>query len=427
MNLKEELTLRGFLHQYTHEEIFSLYEKGWQSLYWWVDPSSDSMQLGNLISLMFALNIAKKGNKLYLIVWWATGMIWNPSWKDAERNFLSEEQIEYNQKNIEKQIKFITWNIKNIAGYNIEVEVINNYQFFKNMDVVQFLREVWKYITVNWMMNKDIVRKRIEDPDKFISYAEFSYMLLMWYDFYRLYKDKWVKLEVGGSDEWDWIITWIELIWKKLWETAYGMTNKLILDSSWKKFGKSEWNAVWLDKKKNSPYFVYQYLLNLADEDVNRFLKLLTFLPLDEIKQITEKHFQKPENRYWQRKLAEYVIKMIFWDKELEIAQKISSVMFSKWEDKLKLIENLNTEEIESLAQEVGSIQFKDGDTNIDLFVKWWLTSSKQEAKKLMKQEALYLNEQKITAIRQLNEQDFLKNNIAIIRKGKKSYRVVMR
>lgn len=426
MNLKQELEARGFLHQYTHEKLFDIYEKWWEKLYWWIDPSADSFQLGNLISLLNALHFMKKWNKLYLIVWWATWMIWNPTWKDAERNFLSTEQVESNASKIEKQMHVILKNVSNKIWIETEVEVINNIRFFKDFNVLDFMRDVWKFMTVNWMMNKDIVKKRITDPDKSISFAEFSYMLIMWYDFYKLYTEFGVKLEVGWSDEWDWILSWVELTWKKTWETVYGMTNKLVTDSTGKKFWKSMWNAVWLDPNKNSPYFVYQYLLNCSDEDIEKLLKLLTFIELEEIDEIVKKHFEKPEERYWQKVLANYVCEIIFWKKAQEQAETISNVLF--WDiDRIETLKSISKEDITALANETGSIRFESWMQILDAMVSLWIASSRWDWRKLIEWGWIFLNEKNIEdGFKELSEEDLI-NWAILLRKWKKNFKLILK
>ncbi|MCK9272237.1 tyrosine--tRNA ligase [Candidatus Gracilibacteria bacterium] len=426
MKLKQELEARGFLHQYTHEELFDIYEKGGEKLYWGIDPSADSFQLGNFISLLNALNVMKRGNKLYLIVGGATGMIGNPTGKDAERNFLTAEQVEENARKIEAQIHVILKNVSDKIGVKLEVEVVNNLKFFKNLNVLDFMREVGKYMTVNWMMNKDIVKKRITDPDKSISYAEFSYMLIMGYDFYKLYTENGVRLEVGGSDEWDGILSGVELTGKKTGQTVYGMTNKLITDSTGRKFGKSEGNAIWLDPTKNSPYFVYQYLLNCSDEDVEKLLKLLTFMDLDEIEEITKKHLAEPELRYGQKQLANYTTEIIFGKKASNQAEMISDMLFGN-KDKLEILKTLTKDDLEALAKETGSTNFTSGLIILDALINSGLASSRGDGRKLIEGGGIYLNETKVTdGFAEITDGDFI-NSAIILRKGKKNFKLVLR
>lgn len=425
MNLKQELEARWFLHQYTHEELFEIYEKWWEKLYWWIDPSADSFQLGNFISLLNALHYMKKWNKLILIVGWATWMIGNPTWKDAERNFLTTEKVEENASKIEKQMHVILKNVSDKLWIELEFEVMNNYNFFKDMNVIEYMREVWKYMTVNWMMNKDIVKKRITDPDKSISYAEFSYMLIMWYDFYKLYTEKWVRLEVGWADEWDWILSWVELTWKKTWQTVFWATNKLITDSTWRKFWKSEWNAIWLDPTKNSPYFVYQFLLNVSDEDVDKFLKLLTFIEIDEIEKIVNKHLEKPELRFWQKILAQNVIELIFGKDASIQAEMISNVFF--WDvDRLELIKDMKKVDIVALANETWCMKFLQEVQILDVLVNLWLASSKWDSRKLIEWGWIYLNEVKVEDWTvNITKNDFI-NWAIILRKWKKNFKLIL-
>jgi len=346
LNLKEELENRGFLHQYTHEQVFDKFDKWWKKFYFWVDCSADSMTIWNFVALQMAIRFMLKWNKCFLLVGWATSTIWNPSWKDSERSILTEEDLVKNQDWIAKQFDLLVKNVENITWKKLDYEIVNNYDFFKNMNVLDFLKEVWRFMTVNWMMWKDIVKKRISDPKQFISYAEFSYMLIMGYDFYHLFKNEWVTLEVGWSDEWDWILSWVELVSKKTWSEVYGVTNKLIMDSNGKKFWKSEWNAIWLDKSKSSPYFMYQYFINANDDDIEKFLKLFTYINEEEIDEIVTKHMESPEQRVGQEILAYKVVEIIHWKVEANLALKITEFMFWKL-DKLKTLKKLTSEELE--------------------------------------------------------------------------------
>lgn len=424
--LLKELEQRWLIHQIANDDIAENFNLGGQSLYFGVDPSADSMQLGNFIALMNAFHFMKKWNKLYLLVWGATWMIGNPTWKDKERNFLSMEQLKINQEWIRKQFEEISQRLQKQLGKTMEFEIVNNYDFFKDMNVLDFLREVGKYITVNWMNSKEFVRSRIEDPDKSISYAEFSYMLLMWYDYYKLYTEKWVTLEVWWSDEWDGMITWLELVHKKTWNSVAAITNPLVKDSTWRKFWKSEWNAIWLDENKNSPYFVYQYLLNITDEDLEKLLKVLTFIELDEIQKIIDKHFQDPEIRYWQKILAEEVCKIIFWIDKTQTAQKITEITFGK-QDKLEIIKSLWNEEIDAVIKEIWGIKI-DKETNIiDLMAELDIVPSKSQWRKTIADWWIYFNEERVNSV----DMNIWKNNLIdgkiwLIRRGKKVYKLIV-
>ena len=323
----------------------------------------------------------KRGNTWYLLVWWATGFIWDPSGKDSARAFLDENQLRHNQEWITNQVQNILKNLEEIAWYKLNFKVVNNYDFVKNMWIFDFFANVGKYITVNTILTKESIKKRIEDPSLSITYTEFSYMLLQWYDFLHLYENEWVKLQIWGSDQWGNMVTWTEMIRKKLWndQNCYVQTIPLMLDSTGKKFWKSEWNAVWLDPNKNSPFFVYQFLMNTTDADVERFLKAYTLLEISEINEIVKKHNEKPELRYWQQRLADYLISAIFWKSAAQQAQKITEILFWNW-DKLEIISQMSNDEKDALAHETWSIKLQWESRLLDLIVGSWLASSNWEA-----------------------------------------------
>ena len=421
-SLKQELEQRGLLYQNSSEDLFSLYEKGNQSLYCGFDPTADSLHLWNFIGFMAAVHFMRKNNKYIAIVGGATGMIGDPGGKDAERTFLSEEQLRKNEEAIRNQMWKLLKNIEEATGEKLEYEVVNNYDFFKNMSILDFLREVGKYVTVNNMIKKDTVRKRVEDPDKSISYTEFSYMLLQGYDFYKLFADYGVKLQIWWQDQWWNLVTWIELIRKKLDKEAYAMTFPLITDSNGKKFGKSEWNAIWLDANKTSPFKLYQFLINTTDEDVERYMKLLTLMEFDEIDEVVKKHNEQPELRYGQKVLAEKVVEIIHWKKQAQLAKNLSEFLFGT-ENKLELLSKLSEEELEDFIKEVGGKKYENEDL-LDLLLNTGLVASRWNAKKDIKSGAIYMNEQKVSDINQ--EIDF-QDGICLLRKGKKKYAIIKR
>ena len=365
-------------------------------------------------------------------------MIGDPGGKDAERSFLDEEVLAHNVNSIQTQINILISNIKSVLWEELPTSpIVNNKDFYTGMWFLDFLREAGKYITVNSMLTKETVRKRIEDPDKSISYTEFSYMLIQGYDFYKLYTDQWVKLQIAGSDQWGNVTTGTEIIRKKTdGGEAYAFTCPLVLDSNGKKFWKSEWNAIWLDSSKNSPYFVYQYFLNVADADIERFLKLFTFYDFDTIDQIVTTHNHDTATRHGQSMLAEYVVKLIFWPQAARQAQIITNILFGKW-DILETIRELSSGDIYALQAETGgyvtlnSFQGLDAEINsawhtiIDLLVQSELASSNGEAKKLVQWWGIYVNEEKIEDIAYTISLSNAINGIILLRKGKKGYRVV--
>jgi len=422
-HIKNDLEDRWFLHQFTHEKCFDEFNNGGKSFYLWVDCSANSMTIGNFIALMMAIHFALRGNKMYLLVGWATSTIWNPSWKDDERPILSEEDLAVNQAGIASQFKRLTNNISELTGKKIDYEIVNNYDFHKDMNVLDYLKEVGRFMTVNWMISKDIVKKRINDPDKFISYAEFSYMLIMGYDYYHLWKHNDVTLEVGGSDEWDGILSGIELVSKKEGAQVYGVTNKLITDVNGKKFGKSEGNAIWLDETKTSPYEVYQYFMNTHDDDVERYLQLFTFMWNDEISEIISNHSATPEMRTGQKILAYKVVEMVHGSDQAKVSEKITEFLFGT-EDKLELLKWLNNEEFEIFYRDIWGLEY--GEQNLfGLFIESWLEQSGSTARQTLWGGGMYINEVNITDGHYDFSDDFIDWKFLLLRKGKKNYRIV--
>jgi len=427
MYLKEELEKRGFVNQFTNDKLFDIYDKGGQSFYCGYDPSADSLTIGNFITIMTAVRFMEKWNTFYLVVGGATGMIWDPGGKDSERNFLDEKTLRYNQLSITAQVHGILANLEKISGKKLKFKVVNNYDFFKDLNVLEFLREVWKYITVNNMITKETVKKRIDDPSKSISYTEFSYTLMQGYDFYRLCKDENVLLQIAWSDQrWN-ITTWTELIRKKLDKEVFGFTVPLILDATGKKFWKSEWNAIWLDPKKNSPYYVYQYFMNTNDDDVERFLKLCTLLDFDKIEEIVQKHKELPELRYGQQQLSAYITETIFGLTASEQAQKISEVLFGK-KDKLDVLSSMDDKDMDALMEELGWISIKEEDLPmkiLDICTQTEICKSNGEAKKLIQSGAIYVNEKKIEDIQKVFKISDFVNWFLLLRKWKKWFKLV--
>jgi len=427
MHLHKELEQRGLLYQFSHEKAFEIYQEWGKNFYCGFDPSADSLTIGNFVPIMHAVQYMKRWNKFFLLIGGATGMIGDPGGKDAERNFLDLETLKHNKKCITKQVKNLLKNLEKLSWFKLEFEVINNYDFYKEMNVLDFFRNIWKYITINKMITKETVKKRIEDPDKSISYTEFSYMLLQGNDYVHLFENKNIALQICGSDQRGNCITWLELIRKKLDKEAYVISNPLILDSTGKKFWKSEWNAIRLDPNKNSPYYAYQYFMNATDDDIERFLKLFTLLNFDQIDNIITQHLQAPEKRYGQTQLANYVIEIIFGKEASLQAQKISEILFGK-ENKIQLLKNMNQKEIKALCKETWDFQFNKSQLPIkilDLCTQTNITNSNWEAKKMIQAGSIYLNEEKITDIQQEISQEDTINQAILLRKWKKVFKTI--
>ena len=426
MHLREELEARGLLYQTTNEAFFDLYDQGGEKFYCGYDPTADSLHLGHFLTFMAAVNFMKRGNTFVMLIGGATGMIWDPTGKSEARAFLGLDQLRHNQEAITEQVRQILENLKKLTGKDFQFNVVNNYDFYKDLSVFDWYRTVGKYITLNTMLSKESVKKRLENTESGISYTEFSYMLLQGNDFVHLYENEGVKLQIWGSDQRGNMVTWTEMLRKKTEGEAesYVMTIPLMMDASGKKFGKSEGNAIWLDQRKNSPYFVYQYFLNSADADVEKFLRAFTLLEIAEIEEIVAKHNEKPESRYGQRQLANYVIQTLFGKQAAEQAEKITDFLFGS-EDKMQMLNEFSREEIQALARETGSCEINENEIRVlELLVKCGISESNGDAKKLIAQGAIYVNENKISDIASSFSTQDASNGVLLIRKGKKNYKI---
>ena len=316
MTLWEELNYRGLVKDVAGEDIGKKLDNEKISFYWGTDPTADSLHIGHYSSLVTAKRLANAGHKPILLVGGATGLIGDPR-PTAEREIISYEKLNENKEKLKKQVK-------KLVGEN--VEVVDNYDWTKEFDYITFLRDIGKYINVNYMLNKDIIARRLESG---ITYAEFSYTLIQGNDFLHLFENKNCCMQVAGSDQWGNITTGIDLIRKKTGKEAYGFTMPLVLDANGNKFGKSEGNALWLDIEKTSSYELYQYLINASDELVEDYLKIFTFFTKEEIENIMKKHLEHPELRTAQKTLGHEIVKDIHGLEEANRAVKISEALFS--------------------------------------------------------------------------------------------------
>ena len=426
MKLREELEARWLLYQYTDERIFDLYEKWGEKFYCGYDPTADSLHLGHFLTFMAAVNFMKRGNTFVMLIWGATGMIGDPTGKSEARAFLWLDQLRHNQEAITKQVGQILENLKKLTGKDFQFKVVNNYDFYKDLSVFEWYRTVGKYITLNTMLSKESVKKRLENTESGISYTEFSYMLLQGNDFVHLYENEGVKLQIWGSDQRGNMVTGTEMLRKKTEGEleSYVMTLPLMMDSTGKKFWKSEWNAIWLDQEKNSPYFVYQYFVNTADADVEKFLRAFTLLEISEIEAIVSQHVQQPELRYGQRQLANYVIQTLFGKEAAQQAEKISEFLFGE-RDKMELLSAFSVDELQALARETGGCSVQEDEIRIlELLVLAWVCESNGDAKKLIAQGAISVNEQLVSDIGQKFSRSDAVNWVLLIRKGKKNYKI---
>ena len=384
------------------------------------DPTAESLHIGSLVQIILLMHLQRHGHKPIALVGGATGMVGDPSFKSEERKMLSEETLAINVRGIEAQLrKFI--------DFEKGAELVNNYDWFKQFNLLDFLREVGKHISVNYMMSKDSVKKRLETG---ISFTEFSYQLIQGYDFYWLWKNKGVKLQMGGSDQWGNIVTGTELIRRMSGGEAYALTVPLVTKADGSKFGKTEQGNVWLDANLTSPYQFYQFWVNASDEDAEKYIRIFTFLKREEIDSLIEKHRENPQMRELQKKLAEEVTTLVHGSAQFQSALAATAILFGQGTtEQLKAMdEKLFLDVFEGVARfEIKSDLLADGLPLLDLLaVHTSIFPSKGEARKMVQQQALSLNKQKIDDPALLVSSDwFLNGKHLLVQKGKKQYSLI--
>ena len=401
MKLYEELKWRGLIKDVSSPELEKKLNEESLTFYIGTDPTADSMHIGHFSSFLIATRLAKAGHKPVLLIGGATGLIGDPK-PSNERPMITKEQVEHNVAALSKQAK-------EIFGF----EVVNNYDWIKEINTIDFLRDYGKYINVNYMLDKDIISRRLESG---ITFCEFAYTILQGLDFLHLYHDKGVTLEVAGSDQWGNITTGIELARKKDNVELYGMTMPLVLDANGVKFGKTEGNALWLDKNKTSSYELYQYLINTDDKCVIDYLKKLTFLSKEEIEVLEHQHERTPELRLAQKMLAHEVITFLHGEEEFNKAVKISEALFSG------NIKELSYDEIKDGFKDVPNFKLEEK-TLLDILVDNSITSSRREAREFLNAGSISLNGEKVTDENIIITKDMaIEGKIVVIRRGKKKY-----
>lgn len=404
MNLYEDLKWRGLIQDISDEELINKLNNEKLTFYIGTDPTADSMHIGHYSSFLISKRLAKYGHKPILLVGGATGLIGDPK-PTAERPMITKEAVEHNIKGLTKQAK-------EIFGF----EVVNNYDWTKDINVIDFLRDYGKYFNVGYMLAKDKVRSRMETG---ITYAEFSYMILQALDFLHLYETKNCVLQVAGSDQWGNITAGIELIRKKTDKTAYGMVMPLVTDSNGVKFGKTEGNALWLDKNKTSSYELYQYLVNLEDSMIISYLKKLTFLSREEIEEIEAKHNEHPELREAHKILAREIITDLHGKEEYEKAVRISEALFKG---------NFNDLSNEELGEAFKGNEVKEIELNkniLDVLVEMNVATSKRQAREFISGNSIEIKGEKVKELdKTITEQDLINDTFLIIKRGKKNYYV---
>ena len=426
MDFIEELTWRGMVHNVmpgTAEEM----RKGMTTGYLGIDPTADSLHIGHLVGVMMLKHLQRCGHKPIALVGGATGMIGDPSMKSQERKLLDEDTLRHNQEAIKKQLaKFLDFDSD---APNAAV-LVNNYDWMKNFSFLEFIRDVGKLITVNYMMAKDSVKKRLQGTEtgqQGMSFTEFSYQLVQGYDFLHIYQDMGCRLQIGGSDQWGNITTGTELIRRTLGGEAFALTCPLITKADGTKFGKTESGNVWLDPKRTSPYKFYQFWLNVADDDAERYIKIFTTLSKEEIDALIEEHRADPGRRVLQRRLAQELTTMVHSADDLKAAEEASQILFSnKAAETLHNIDETTLLDVfEGVPQfEVSRADIEAGIRLADLLVeKAPVFPSKAEMRKLVQQGGFSVNKEKVADPMAVASTDMLLNDkYIIVQRGKKQY-----
>ena len=429
MNFVEELKWRGMLHQMM-PGTDELFEKEMVTAYVGIDPTADSLHIGHLCGVMMLRHLQQAGHKPLALVGGATGMIGDPSGKSAERNLLNEETLRHNVACIKEQLsRFLDFE----SDAPNAAELVNNYEWMKNYSFLDFAREIGKCITVNYMMAKDSVKRRLNGEfAEGMSFTEFTYQLLQGYDFLHLYQEKNCKLQMGGSDQWGNITTGTELIRRKLGadNEAFALTCPLITKADGKKFGKTEQGNIWLDRNRTTPYVFYQFWLNVSDDDAEKYIKIFTSLDKPTIDALVDEHRQDPGRRSLQRRLAEEVTRMVHSQEDLDMAMAASNILFGK-ATKENLLQ-LDEQTFNDVFKDVPHYEVsKDllGQPAVDIFNQegMQIFPSKSEMRKLVKGGGVSLNKERLQAFDQvITAEDLIDGSYLLVQKGKKNYFLVI-
>ena len=419
MDFIKELKWRGMIQDIvpgTQEQ----FQKEITSAYIGFDPTSDSLHIGSLVQIMILKHLQDCGHKPIILVGGATGMVGDPSGKSKERNLLDEATLERNLSSIRKQLeKFLNFD----CGSN-SAEIVNNFDWFKNYSFLEFIRDVGKHISINYMMSKDSVKSRLETG---MSFTEFSYQLVQGYDFYRLWKDKNCLVQLGGSDQWGNIVTGIELIRRKESSDAFAVTSPLLKKSDGGKFGKTEEGNVWLDKNKTTVYKFYQFWINCSDDDAKNYIKIFSTKTQEEINKIIDEHDKNPHLRELQKKLAKEVTIFVHSKEELDEAIKASNILFGK--STAKDLQQLNEKTFLNIFEGVQTSYIINDDLNknlLDFLVSQNIFKSKGEAKRMIQSNAVSINKEKISLSHTISSKDFIKEKYLLVQKGKKNYYIIV-
>ena len=420
-NFVEELKWRGMLHDIM-PDTEELLTQEMVSGYIGFDPTADSLGVGNMVQIMTLVHFQRAGHKPIALVGGATGMVGDPSGKSAERNLLDLATLNHNLESQKAQLaKFLNFD----CGEN-SAEIVNNYDWFKEFDFLGFIRDVGKHMSVNYMMAKDSVKNRLETG---MSFTEFSYQLIQGYDFYHLWKNNGVKLQMGGSDQWGNITTGTELIRRLGRGSAHALTTPLIKKADGTKFGKSEGGNVWLDPKRTTPYAFYQFWLNAADSDAENYIKIFSIESRETIEALIAEHAEVPHQRKLQKALAEEITVRVHSQEDLENAQAASEILFGKaTEDQLRRLDNDTLMSVfEGVPQhEISAAALEGGLDIVDALAEvTTIFPSKGEARKMVQGNGVAINKTKVTVNKQLTSEDVVAGNLILVQKGKKNYYLV--
>lgn len=422
-NFIEEVTWRGMLHDVMPGTEEHLMEQ-MRVAYVGIDPTADSLHIGHLVGVMLLKHFQSAGHKPIALIGGATGMIGDPSGKSNERNLLNEETLLHNQEAIKKQLsKFLDFD----SNANNAAEMVNNYDWMKEFSFLEFIRDVGKHITVNYMMAKDSVKKRLNgEAADGMSFTEFTYQLVQGYDFLHLYKNKQATLQMGGSDQWGNITTGTELIRRKEQGKAYALTCPLITKADGTKFGKSEGGNIWLDAERTSPYKFYQYWLNTSDVDAEKYIKIFTFLSKEEIEKLIKEHKEAPHLRALQKKLAEEITIMVHSKEDLENAIQASGILFGNTSsDALKTLDAKTFLEVfDGVPQaNISKDELTQGIDIVEVLnAKSGFMKSNGEARRALNENSISVNREKVQEGFVLTTNDLINNQFVLLQRGKKNY-----
>ena len=420
MDFIKELKWRGMIHDImpgTQEQ----FKKETTTAYIGFDPTSDSLHIGSLVQIMILVHLQNAGHKPIVLLGGATGMVGDPSGKSKERNLLNEDILNQNLKSVEKQLKqFLDFD----CGKN-SAEVLNNYNWFKPFSFLDFIRDVGKHISINYMMAKDSVKNRLEGG---MSFTEFSYQLVQGYDFYWLWKNKNCKVQLGGSDQWGNIVTGTEIIRRKEGGQAYAVTTPLIKKADGGKFGKTESGNVWLDKNKTSTYKFYQFWLNASDEDSKKYIKIFTLKNQKEINHLIIEHEKNPHLRLLQKTIAEEVTSRVHSKEDLQTAIKASSILFGK--STAEDLKNLDEDTFLAVFEGVPTYKVNFSDLKVGILTllaeNTQVFKSKGEARRMISSNAVSINKEKINEEYQIKKYNLISGKYILIQKGKKNYFLII-